>query len=110
MLRGRLTPMQSWTLPILLILAASSMGQPPKAGANLLRQAFGTQPLNQNPLLIPEFPAVSLLFANRVAEVQSRDINGDAILRAPGSDAILVASLERRGIFNFCRIRHQAGS
>ncbi len=74
-----------------------------------MQQAFGTQPLNGNPLLSVEFPRVSLLFANRAAEVQSTH-GGEGVLRAPGSEAILVARLERQGAFNFCRIRHRTGS
>jgi hypothetical protein len=43
-------------------------------------------------------------------EVQSPQGAGEVVLRAPGSEAVLVARLEHQGIFDFCRIRHQAGS
>src|SRR5262249_34703913 len=84
--------------------------QPPHASLNLLQRAFGEQPISRNPLLSPEFPSVSLMFANRASDVQSRPASGEVILRAPGSEAILVARLEHQGVFDFCRIRHQAGS
>jgi hypothetical protein len=97
-------------LPILLMAATGVMSQPPRPAGNFLQQAFGVQPLSTNPLLSPEFPWVSLLFANRAAEVQSRPGGGEVVLRAPGSEAVLVARLEHQGIFDFCRIRHRAGS
>ena len=86
------------------------MSQPPRPAGNLLQQAFGVQGLSANPLLSPEFPWVSLLFGNRAAEVQSRQDDGEVVLRAPGSEAVLTARLERRGIFDFCRIRNRTGS
>ena len=97
-------------LPFLLMLATAATAQPPHPAGNFLQQAFGAQPLSRNPLLSAEFPWVSLLFANRAAEVQSPQVGGEAVLRAPGSEATLVAHLEHQGIFDFCRIRHRAGS
>src|SRR5579872_2023571 len=88
---------------ILFLVAVSGAAQPPHAGGNFLRQAFGTQPLSANPLLSSEFPRVSLLFANRAAEVEAPR-GGEAVLRAPGSEAILVARLEHQGVFDLCRI------
>ncbi len=95
---------------MLLICAASATAQPPQAGANFLQDAFGRQALSGNPLLSAEFPRVSLLFANRAVAVQDRHDHGEARLRAPGSEAVMVARLEHRGEFDFCRIRHQPGS
>jgi hypothetical protein len=92
------------------MLATPIAAQPPHPAGNLLQQAFGVQPLSRNPLLSPEFPFVSLLFANRAAEVQSQSAGGDVVLRAPGSEAILVARLSHQGVFDFCRIRNQSGS
>src|SRR5689334_16722959 len=94
----------------LLIAVAGMLAQPPRPAANILQQAFGVKPLDRNPLLSPEFPSVALLFANRASEVQSPQKGGEVLLRAPGSEAVLVASLEHQGIFDFVRIRHQAGS
>ncbi len=102
--------MRRWLFPILLMVATSTLAQPPHPAGNLLQQAFGVRPLNRNPLLSPEFPWVSLLFANRPAEVQSPPGAAEAVLRAPGSEAILAASLEHQGVFDICRVRHQPGS
>jgi hypothetical protein len=99
-----------WAVPILLIVAPGVKAQPPRPAGNFLQQAFGVQPLSRNPLLSPEFPWESLLFSNRAAETQSPHGGSEAVLRAPGSEAILVARLEHQGIYDFCRIRHQPGS
>ena len=39
---------------------------------NFLEEAFGIQPLDKNPLLSPQFPALSLLLVNRRVEIQAR--------------------------------------
>jgi hypothetical protein len=105
-----MTVMRRWFVPILLLVAAATMAQPPKPAGNFLQQAFGIQPLSRNPLLSAEFPWVSLLLANRAAEVQSPQGGAEAVLRAPGSEAILAVRLEHRGVFDYCRIRHREGS
>src|SRR5690349_2578772 len=98
--------MLRWPAALLLIGAAIACGQPPQAGTNFLQEAFGRQPLSVNPLLSAELPRVSLLFANRGVHVDGR--HGDeATLRAPGSEAVMVARLEHQGALEFCRIRHQ---
>jgi hypothetical protein len=108
-MRDTLIAMRKWLCVIPLILGSGVPAQPPQAGASFIEDAFGRQPLDQNPLLSPEFPHISLLFANRAVAAQARGA-GEAVLRAPGSEAVMVAHLERKGIFDFCRIRHQRGS
>ena len=95
---------------MLLLGAATAGAQPPQAGTNFLQDAFGRQPLSVNPLLSAEFPRILLLFANRAVQVEGRHGADEATVRAPGSEAVMVASLEHQGAFHFCRIRHQPGS
>jgi len=92
-----------------LLSAASAAAQPPQAGANFLKDAFAREPHGEHALLAAGFPNVSLLFANRAATAE-RSAGGEAMLRAPGSEAVLVARLEHSGVFDFCRIRHKPGS
>ncbi len=94
---------------MLLLVAAIACAQPPQAGTNFLQDAFGREGLSANPLLSAEFPRVSLLFANRAVQVEGKS-PGEATLRAPGSEAVMVAHLEHQGALEFCRIRHQPGS
>jgi len=78
--------------------------------SNFLQQAFGVQPLERSALLAPEFPGVSLLLVNRNVEVAARRGSQEALLRASGSEATLVARLEHAGVFELCRIRHEPGT
>jgi len=102
--------MSRWISAVLLMVAAIARAQPPQAGTNFLQEAFGRQPLGANPLLSAEFPRVSLLFANRDSQVEGRRRRDEVTLRAPGSEARMVARLEHQGEFDFCRIRHEPGS
>jgi len=101
--------MLRWPSALLLLGAAVAAAQPPLAGTNFLQDAFGHEPLSANPLLSAEFPRVSLLLGNRTVQVEGRHGN-EATLRAPGSEAVMLAHLEHHGAFEFCRIRHQPGS
>jgi len=100
------------TLPVVLLNAlcwGSSLAAP-LPSANLLQEMFGSQSLEKNPLLSPQFPSLSLLAVNRKVEIQLRRGAHEAVLRAPGSENTLVARFAREGQFDVCRIRHEPGT
>jgi hypothetical protein len=78
------------------------------APANILQEAFGTNP--DSPLLSPKFASVSLHLVNIPVKVDARPGPGEVVLRAPGSKAVLRARFAHEGEFDVCRIRPEPGS
>ena len=92
---------------VALLFCATAAAQPPQAGVNFLQDAFRDRPtLFAN----AGFPRLSLLFANRQAEVRRAPGSADPSLRAPGSEAVMTLRLDHEGVFEICRIRHAPGS
>ena len=81
-----------------------------QAQPNILQEAFGVRPADSSTLLSPQFPSLSLLLVNRKVEVQARRRADEAVLRAAGSETMLIARFAREGPFEMCRIRHEPGT
>lgn len=92
-----------------LLLLLCCVGVQAQTERTFLREAFGSDHSRESLLLSPEMPGLVLTLANRPVEVRQRRMD-EVVLRAPESEATLVARLSREGPFEFCRIRHAPGS
>lgn len=95
-----------FTVCPVLLLATAAWAQ---GGPGFLSAEFPAVQEDRTLLLSPDMPRLSLLLANRQAEVkQWRD--GQVSLAAPASEVLLEARLSREGPFEYCRIRSGPGA
>ena len=90
----------------MLVLATVAWAQ---GGPAFLSAGFPAVQEDRALLLSPDMPRLSLLLANRQAEVKQWR-NGQSTLAAPASEVLLEARLSRDGPFEYCRIRSAAGA